>query len=257
MSNRHPNDARRATFAHLAYTSLFERVIPTSIAFTTVYGALVEVLGAAGNIVITAPPTNLPSYVDVKDAYHFGVVNSDGAHQVIVNTSDGTTINGAASIAIPASPGAFALLFFSRFEGEWTALVGGGSGGNAQPILSQTVTGGLNPIPNVAPATIVSLVVPVAATTQHIHMNFDCEVDTEAAGAGTTVTFTKRIDGVVSDTRIETVGGTIADTIAFGDLFTGLTVGNHTVDVQAQASAAAVTLIGAGNARLTTILLPG
>jgi hypothetical protein len=256
MSNRHPNDARRATFAHLAYTSLFERVIPTSIAFTTKYGSLTEVIAAASNITITAPPTNLPDYVDVKDAYHFGVVNSDGAHQVVVNTSDGTTINGAPSITIPASAGAFALLFFSRFEGEWTALVGGGSGGNAQPIVSQTITGGLSPIPNVAPGTVVSLVVAVAATTQHIHMNFDCQVDTEAAPA-TTITFTKRIDGVISDTRQETVTGSESAIIAFGDLFTGLTVGNHTVDVQAQSTAAAVTAIGAGNARLTTILLPG
>ena len=259
MSNRHPNDSRRATYAHLAYTSLFERVIPDAGPGPIIapYGALIEVSGAGGNVVVQTPPTNNPGYRDVKDTFNFGVVNSDGAHLVFITTPDGTLINGAASLTIPASPGAFALLFFSNVAGEWVALVGGGNGASTQPIVSQTITGGLNPIPNVAPATVVSLVVAVAATTQHIHMNFDCEVDTEAAGAGTTVTFTKRIDGVVSDTRVETVAGTIADTIAFGDLFTGLTVGNHTIDVQAQSSAAAVTLIGAGNARLTSILLPG
>lgn len=262
MSTRHPNDARRATFAHLAYTSLFERVIPFAGpgTFPAPYAALVEVSGAAGTVGVALPhavnPFLPPGYADVKDAFHVGVVNADGAHPIIIGTTDGTFINSGSGLILPASPGAFALFFFSNVAGEWIALVGGG-GANAQPILSQTVTGTLNPIPNVAPATIVSLVVPVAATTQHIHMNFDCEVDTETAVAATTVTFTKRIDGVVSDTRLMTVVGTNSYIVGFGDLFTGLTVGNHTIDVQAQCSAAGVSAIATNEARLTSILLPG
>lgn len=244
--------------AHLAYTSLYERIIPFAGPGTTQaqYAAIIDVAGAASGVGVAAPRTDFPVNRDVKDTFHFAVVNSDGAHPIVIGTLDGTLINGSAFLTLPASPGAFAMLWFSNVAGEWVAFVGGG-GANAQPIVSQTITGGLSPIPNVAPGTVVSLVVAVAATTQHIHMNFDCEVDTEAVAPGTTVTFTKRIDGVVSDTRVESFSGSVEAIIAFGDLFTGLTVGNHTIDVQAQSSVAATTAIGAGNARLTSILLPG
>lgn len=256
-------DTRRATAAHLAYTSLFERLVPFAGPGTLAapYGALVSVSGASGSVGVTAPPTNVPSFRDVKDAFNFGVVNADGAHAIVVGTVDSTNINGSSSpIILPASPGASALLFWSNQLGEWVALLGAGGAGAIPPIISQTVLGGgggVNPIPTGPAATVTSLTVTTTEVTQHVHMVFDCEVDTETAAAGTTVTLTKRLDGAIVDTRNFTAVGTNSYIIGFECLFTGLSVGAHTIDVQALCNNAVTAGIIAGQARMTTILLPG
>jgi hypothetical protein len=131
MSQRH--GVSRAQFAHLAYTSLFERIIPTATNIDAPYGSLVAVLGAAASRTITLQPSPDTVERQLKDAYHIGIVNVDGAFTINVTTPDGALINGVGTITIPAGePGAFAICFFSQVLDNWIALTGccaGGGGG--------------------------------------------------------------------------------------------------------------------------------
>jgi len=133
----------RATWAHLAYTSVFERVVETSVTATAVYGAINSVGGAGGTVTVHCPNLVGPPVIAAKMCFDFCVLNSDGAHTVVVDTLDGKTINGAASITIPAIAGAFAWVFYDLTAGEWVAMIA----------ASPTSPGGLPSYKGLGPTT--------------------------------------------------------------------------------------------------------
>jgi hypothetical protein len=121
----------RATMGHLAYTSFFERVIPTAVNLGAPYGALIAMVGAAASRTITLPPSpRVGEELQLKDAFHVGVVNVDGLFAINVTTTDGSSINQVGTITIPAGePGAFAICFWSQTLDGWVALTGCCAGG--------------------------------------------------------------------------------------------------------------------------------
>lgn len=134
-----------------------------------------------------------------------------------------------------------------------------GSGENGALIFSASVTNGAPfTVPDPGPATVLTIPAPIVFATQHVYAHFDCELDSEAVAGGNNVIFTMRIDGVVSDTREQSVlTGSNELPVSMHSLYVALAPGAHTVDVQAAASAAASYIIGTGRARLTIIVLPG
>lgn len=245
----------RATLAHLAYTSLFERVVPTSITLAHApYGALVSVEGAAGSIAVGTPLVIQPSaYSGVKDTFHFAVVNSDGAHPITIASTDGQLINGAASILLPATAGASALLFYSNQLGEWVALLGG-SGGQAAIQSFTNVTAGVT-LSNAAQTGIVATpAINVTEVGQKIHIVAWAEVDND--GATQNGTFQLSLDGAASDTAIQTIVGGAAQIVHLSTLYTPA-VGLHNAALSGQATNPASLVVTAPKARITAILLPG
>jgi hypothetical protein len=121
----------RAAWGHLAYTSFFERVLPTAVNMSIPYGALVAMIGAAASRTLFLPESPDPeAELQLKDAHHVGVVNVDGAFAINITTVDGKLINEAGTITIPAGePGAFAICFWSQQLGAWVALTGCCAGG--------------------------------------------------------------------------------------------------------------------------------
>lgn len=121
----------RASWGHLAYTSLFERVIPTATNLTAPYGSLIAVFLAGASRTITLPQSPRPGEeLQLKDAFHVGIVNVTGGFPVAVTTSDGSSINNVGTITIPAGePGAFAICFWSQQLDAWVALTGCCAGG--------------------------------------------------------------------------------------------------------------------------------
>lgn len=113
----HPSvQAARATLAHLAYTTLFEQIVPVAAGvFQAAYAELVAVDGAG--VTVNAP---VISGVQ-KDTKHFAVVNVNGSAGLTVS-GNGNLINGAASITIAATAGAFAIVSWSNVLAEWVAL---------------------------------------------------------------------------------------------------------------------------------------
>lgn len=115
----------RAPWGHLAYTSIFERVVEQSTTGVALYGSLTSIAGASGTITVHAPTVAQMGGAP-KMCFDFGVLNADGAHTVTIDTTDGKTINGGASITVPATAGAFAWVFYDLTAGQWVALLASG-----------------------------------------------------------------------------------------------------------------------------------
>ncbi len=128
MRPRPPADPR--TFARLAYTTLFDHVVPTSVVIPTLYGKLYAINGAAAPLRFILPASSFLTKANgQKDTYHVGFINCDGANQVNIGTSDGKLINfsGSDVIITAGEPGGFAICFWANdagVGGGWVAMLG-------------------------------------------------------------------------------------------------------------------------------------
>lgn len=242
-------------WSRLSYTSLFEKVTETSATGPAVYGALVNVEGASGPVTIHAPNLTGPPAIAAKMSFDFGVV-SDGAFAVTIDTLDGKTINGAATVVLPATPGAFALLFFDAINNDWVALVGGGGGGGGPAITSTTTSGIGFAVTTVDTVAVASPSIPVVAG-QKVLVHFSCELDSDAAAAHS-ATFIARADGGAAiDTFRQTSTTVSSEVVSWTWESVGLAPGNHTFSVTVSADANGIFNLVTNALRITTVTLPG
>lgn len=242
-------------WARLSYTSLFEKIVETAVTTTAPYGALVSVEGAAGGITIHTPNLTGPPAIAAKMCFDFGVVNADGAFPVTIDTPDGKTINGGASIVLPASPGASALVFFDATNGDWVALVGGGAA-SLLTIASTTTTPVGFAVTTVDTPAVLSPAVAVA-TGQKVLVLFSCEVDSDSAVAHF-VTLSARVDGGAAiDTFVQTSTTVGSEVVSWHFEVAGLAPGTHVFQVNIHADANGIFNLVTNALRLTTVTLPG
>ena len=112
--------------AHPDYTSEYDSVIGVSSGtILAPYATLIAVHG--NNVTVQCPATTTQLPPVVKDAKHFAVVNFTGASGLLID-GNGNDINNGATLALPATAGACAHLYWSTDLQQWMALVSGAGG---------------------------------------------------------------------------------------------------------------------------------
>ena len=197
--------------------SLYEKVVETAVSATGAFGEILSVQGAAGSVTVSTPNFTTPAGQSPKMCFDFAVVNGDGAHTVTVSDPSGRTINGQASLGIPASPGAFAMLWFDTLAnagaGAWLAFVGGGGGLGAA--ISYTVKGPAAPQAVTVTPTFVTnstiVTAPVGAT-QKLIISYSVEFQqTAGTQCNATLSISQDTAGNVIDTYRQTLGNSGID----------------------------------------------
>lgn len=196
----------------LAYTTLFEKTLATAATATAQYGAVTVVRGAAGAVTIHAPQLTA-DISHSKTTFHFAVINEDGAGTITIDTPDGKTINGSATLVLPATAGASAIVMLDLTNGQWIAFETGPTA--PFPILpSYTAQGGGQNLTQVPTAVLgASMITAPFSASQKAIITFATEFDT-AAGLEDDVTISI-FDGVAGSpmhTWHQTCGSSSRDT---------------------------------------------
>lgn len=128
---RNPADPR--IFAHLAYTTFFEKVVVVTTSSANLsYGTLTcahDLVSLATFTLPTSANWQNPSN-GIKDAFHLGVLNMEGTQSIDIVSPDGKNINGTPGpLVVSAEPGAFAIVFWVNAIDQWAAMVGCCGGG--------------------------------------------------------------------------------------------------------------------------------
>lgn len=207
-----PRRADNRYFAHLAYTSLFEKTVATAVSASAVYGAITVVRGAAGSVTVNAPQLTA-DVLHTKAAFHYAVINEDGAGTVILATPDGKTINGSSTITLPAAAGASAFVFLDLTNGEWIAFLSGPSAPLPAPPAYTAQGGGQNLTQTPTAVAGASITTAPFTASQKAIITYATQFNS-AAGLADDVTISI-FDGVASSpmhTWQQTCGDTARDT---------------------------------------------
>jgi len=185
-------------------TAYFERVIPVvgGSPFAAQYGALHAVSsGAPGTV--NAPNVGAGTEATTKDAFHFGVVSTDGTSFTIAG--NGKNINGASSISVSGPAGASATLYYSTALGAWVAFLSGGASVTTPP----TYTGKNGSLITYNTSTYTSVLATptiTASLSQKVILNFSCQLTCGGdAGVDMQGRIYADVVGVNIDTFVQTV----------------------------------------------------
>jgi len=208
-----------ALWARLAYTSFFERVrvIAGSSVGSIPYGALTAIQGASAPVSILLPNATtaaIPPGAGLKEAHSVGILDVDGAQVITITAPDGKLINGASSLVLPASAGAFAICFYDVSVGAWFAITAPTAGGIFTPPPTYTAKGTTPQALTGSFVAIAGASVTTAPFTALQKAIISCSL-TMSAAAGTQDNVAMQIFDGVATTQIDgfsqTVGNSAVD----------------------------------------------